>query len=265
MARHEPRLPHTTRLNLNQNNDFPALPGPRRNSTLLDNIPPNVTSQDMTTNRTFVFDAETVSQPLDRLEASMPEFTAAKNLRDPEKIAADIAQKREAWLEKAPLRWQHAQVACIAIGELVDGVPQVECHWDERDREEVILARFLSHLSAALAEGHRVGGHNIKAFDLPMVINRARVHRIQVPCNLYTIRNRYPIWHDGIFDTLDHIGFGETEGNGVDAIAAALGLPAKLGSGKDFPLLWATDRPAAIEYNKQDVRIELLIAERLGI
>ena len=42
----------------------------------------------------IVFDIETVPQDSTKLLALAPEFTAAANLKDPEKIAAAIAKKR---------------------------------------------------------------------------------------------------------------------------------------------------------------------------
>ena len=42
----------------------------------------------------IVFDIETLPQDTDKLLARAPEFTAAANLKDPDKIAASIAKKK---------------------------------------------------------------------------------------------------------------------------------------------------------------------------
>lgn len=49
----------------------------------------------------IVFDIETGPAPLDEIEAMMPEFEAPGNLKDPVKIEAALAKKREDFVEKA--------------------------------------------------------------------------------------------------------------------------------------------------------------------
>ena len=61
------------------------------------------------------------------------------------------------------------------------------------------------------------------------------------------------------------LSFGRSfEGNGVDDVARVFGLPPKLGSGRDFSLLWRADREAAVAYNRRDVEIEIEIARMCG-
>ena len=117
----------------------------------------------------------------------------------------------------------------------------------------------------ANADGVAVGGHNVKGFDLPMLINRARVHGLKVPANLLTFWKGRPTWHDHVFDTLEILSFGRSfDGNGVDDVARVFGLPPKLGHGGDFTLLWRADREGAVAYNRRDVEIEIEIARICG-
>jgi DNA polymerase elongation subunit (family B) len=203
----------------------------------------------------IVFDIETIPQDSTKLLALAPEFTAAANLKDPEKIAASIAKKKADYLADAALNWKTAEVVLIGAGE------DTEIHSFTADSEKQLLGDFLNRVSAALGDGEVVGGHNVKAFDLPMLVNRARVHGLTIPRNVLSFWRGRPQWHDNIFDTLEILSFGKTfDGNGVDDVARVFGLPPKLGHGGDFPLLWRADRDGAIAYNRRDVEIEIEIA-----
>lgn len=203
----------------------------------------------------IVFDIETIPQDEARLLALAPEFTAPANLKDPAKIEAAIAKKRADYLADAALNWKTAQVVLVGAGDDT-GVRSLTA-----ETEKELVGDFLGVLADALADGVAVGGHNVKGFDLPMLINRARVHGLKVsPVILSHFRGR-PKWHDYIFDTLEILSFGKAfEGNGVEDVARVFGLPPKLGHGGDFPLLWRADREGALAYNRRDVEIEIEIA-----
>ncbi len=207
----------------------------------------------------IVFDIETIPQGEARLLALAPEFTAPANLKDPEKIAIAIARKRADYLADAGLNWKTAEVVLIGAS---DGA---EMHSFIADTEKELIGSFLSLLGDALGDGVAVGGHNVKGFDLPMLINRARVHGLKVPGGVVSLWKGRPQWSDGIFDTLEILSFGKSfEGNGVEDVARAFGLPPKLGRGGDFPMLWRVDRGAAIAYNRRDVEVEIEIARICG-
>jgi predicted PolB exonuclease-like 3'-5' exonuclease len=207
----------------------------------------------------IVFDIETIPQDEAKLLALAPEFTAAANLKDPEKIAASIAKKRVDYLAAAALNWKTAEVVLIGAGD--DAGIQSFTGGTEKE----LVSNFLTLLGDALADGVAAGGHNVKSFDLPMLINRARVHGLKVPATVLSFWKGRPQWAENIFDTLELLSFGKSfEGNGVDDVARVFGLPPKLGHGGDFPLLWRTDREGAIAYNRRDVEIEIEIARICG-
>ena len=207
----------------------------------------------------IVFDIETVPQDPTKLLALAPEFTAAANLKDPEKIAASIAKKRADFLADAALNWKTAEVVLIGAGA------DAEIQSFTADTEKELIANFLSMLAAALSDGVAVGGHNVKGFDLPMLVNRARVHGLKIPANILSFWKGRPQGNDHIFDTLEILSFGRSfDGNGVDDVARVFGLPPKLGHGGDFPLLWRADCQAAVAYNRRDVEIEIEIARICG-
>ncbi len=207
----------------------------------------------------IVFDIETVPQEPTKLLAMAPEFTAAANLKDPEKIAASIAKKKADYLADAALNWKTAEVVLIGAGD------ETEIQSFTADSEKQLIGNFLDLLGDSLGEGVVVGGHNVKAFDLPLLVNRARVHGLKIPRNVLSFWRGRPQWHDNIFDTLEILSFGKAfDGNGVDDVVRVFGLPPKLGHGGDFPLLWRADRDGAIAYNRRDVEIEIEIARVCG-
>ena len=62
-----------------------------------------------------IFDIETGSLPASDLAWQMPEFEARANLKDPDKIAADLAEKKAKWIEKAALEATTGMVLAIGI------------------------------------------------------------------------------------------------------------------------------------------------------
>jgi len=207
----------------------------------------------------IVFDIETIPQDEAKLLALAPEFTAAANLKDPEKIAAAITKKRADYLADAALNWKTAEVVLIGAGD------DTEIQSFTAASEKQLIGNFLAMLDAALWDGVAVGGHNVKGFDLPLLINRARVHGLKVPATILSFWKGRPQWAENVFDTLELLSFGKSfDGNGVDDVARVFGLPPKLGHGGDFPLLWRADREGALAYNRRDVEIEIEIARICG-
>ncbi len=203
----------------------------------------------------IIFDIETIPQDEARLLALAPEFTAAANLKDPDKIAASIAKKRADYLADAALNWKTAEVVLIGAGD------DVEIQSLTADTEKELVGNFLAVLADALGDGVAVGGHNVKGFDLPMLVNRARVQGLKIPANILSFWKGRPQWADNIFDTLEILSFGKSfDGNGVEDVARVFGLPPKLGHGGEFPTLWRADRDGARAYNRRDVEIEIEIA-----
>ena len=207
----------------------------------------------------IIFDIETVPQDEAHLLALAPEFTAPANLKDPAKIEAAIARRRADYLADAALNWKTAEVVLIGAGD------DTEIRSFTADTEKELIGGFLILLGEALADGVAVGGHNVRGFDLPLLVNRARVLGLKVPTMLLSFWKGRPKWHDAIFDTLEILSFGKAyDGNGVDDVARVFGLPPKLGHGGDFPLLWRADRTGALAYNLRDVEIEIEIARICG-
>jgi predicted PolB exonuclease-like 3'-5' exonuclease len=190
-----------------------------------------------------------------------PTFEPASNLKDPAKIEASIQKQKERYLERAALDWKTAQVVLIGVGDEKSYAPIT-------GTEKEILEQFFSIVANSIDSSTMMGGHNVKGFDLPLLVNRARAIGVMFPQSMLTLWNGRPQWRGIFFDTLEIISFGDRqriEGNGVEDVCKALGVPGKSGDGAEFPALWKSNRDAAIAYNKQDVLAEISIAKACGI
>ena len=149
----------------------------------------------------IVFDIETIPQDEAKLLALAPEFAAPANLKDPEKIAAAIARKRADYLADAALNWKTAEIVLIGAGDDT----QIQSFTAGTEKE--LVGDFLTLIGDALADGVAVGGHNVKGFDLPMLVNRARVHGLRIPSTVLCFWKGRPTWHESVFDTLELLAF----------------------------------------------------------
>ncbi len=211
------------------------------------------------TRQGVVFDIETIPQNERLILARAPEFRAPSTWKDPEKIARAIAEKRDDYIRDAALDWKTCEIALIGLDD--GGGYFSYGSGDEKHDLTCVLSAF----NSAILAGVPFGGHNVKGFDLPMIVNRARVHGLSLPSGLLSFWHGRPQWHEFVFDTLDLINMGSREGNGVQDVAKALDLPPKLGNGSDFHLLWKADKESAIAYNRRDVEIEVAIAKFCGV
>ena len=212
------------------------------------------------TNYAIVFYIETIAQDEEKLMALAPDFQPDSRLKDPVKIEENLAKQRSQYIERAALDWKTAEIALIGVG---DGATYNPIHGTEKE----ILAQFFLIISAMIKSGVAIGGHNVKGFDWPMIINRARILRVPVPEGILSFWNGRPRWNELFFDTLDIFSFGDRqriEGCSVDAIAKLLGIPGKTGHGSEFGVMWKTNKDIGIRYNQDDIRIEIEIAKVCG-
>lgn len=204
------------------------------------------------------FDIETGPAPAAELEKVMPVFEAPKNFKDPEKIAAAIAEKRAEWYERAALSPLTGRV--MACGVLTpDGVYNA-AHGDEK---AVIEYAFDFMEQSAQGSRYKMCGFAIFGFDLPFLIKRAWALNIKVP---FGLRNgRY--FSSWLIDAQETWGLGDRQPEGsLDVIARYLGVGQKNGTGADFSKLYANEatRRQALDYLHNDVQLTKAVAERIG-
>ena len=207
----------------------------------------------------LIYDLECTSKPESELESLMPEFQASGVLKDPAKILADIAAKKQKWMDDAALSAITGQLLCIAISEsgnkgVIDGT------------EEEILREFWNHCSSLKEESAGACifvGYNSHSFDLPWLIRKSWLLGVTVPSWLR--RGRY--FSDLCVDLREvwQCGDRNESTGGLNGLAKAFGVGEKNGSGKHFGKLWNEDREAALAYALQDIALTEAIAMKMGV
>jgi len=219
---------------------------------------------------TYYFDIETGPLPESELAALVPPFDPAEvkigNIKDPEKIAAKIAEAetnhRRDFFEKAALDPLTGRVVAIGI------LPSAECGMQSSefrvvaaDDEAQMLREFWEMTRGEMGRINQMVGFNTHLFDLPFLIRRSWKHRVHVPFGIR--RGRY--WSDEMVDLRDAWQLGDRQARGsLDAIAKHLGIGGKNGSGADFARLWQSDRTKAVEYLRNDLELTAKMGAVLG-
>ena len=217
--------------------------------------------------KTLVFDIETGPLPQAEIEAMIPPFNPMDvklgNVKDPDKIAAKLREAEANhvgdFIKRAALDAMTGRVVAIGIVDF-DGGEDIGIigHDEERDT----IAGFWSFARGDQGRMNQLVGFNITQFDLPFLIRRSWKLGVPVPPGLR--RGRY--WSDQVVDVRDAWQLGDRYAAGsLDAIAKHLGFPGKTGDGAAFAELWATDRPAAEAYLRNDVDLTARIAARLNV
>ena len=220
---------------------------------------------------TIIFDVETAALPESELAALVPPFDPAEvrtgNLKDPDKIAAKIAEAeanhRKDFLEKAALDPLTGRVLAVGLLPMAErGTGNAEFRIIDEEDESKMLREFWEVCRGEMGRINRMIGFNTHLFDLPFLIRRSWKHRVPVPFGIR--RGRY--WGDEMIDLRDAWQLGDRQSRGsLDAIAKHLGIGGKNGNGADFSMLWQSDRAKAVEYLRNDLELTAKMAEALGV
>jgi DNA polymerase elongation subunit (family B) len=203
-------------------------------------------------------DIETAPLPAEEIEDFAPEFTAPANYKDPEKIAANIAEQKLAWVERGALSPLTGRV--LAIGLMEAGSDEVTIHHGEDERA---LLQALREDAGDFTAGPLVGW-NIRGFDLPFLSRRLWRHGMKPP-RWWTAR---PGWGKEplVMDLMEDWKCGDYKAahTKLDHAAKFLGLAGKTGAhAKDFGKLYAEDLEAALAYLRRDVELVQQIHGRI--
>jgi 3'-5' exonuclease len=195
----------------------------------------------------WVIDCETSGLPEAVQREIAPDFEAGKNLRDPDKIAAAIAEKKQAWLDGAALDATRCQILAIGLAgaDLTD--PKLLHAGTEHG--------MLTHLRELATVYHDLTlvGHNILGFDIPLLCRRMWKHGISPPARWIDCSTWRATW---AYDTMVAWSCGNRDQRiSLDVLAWHLGCGRKNGSGADFAKLYQTDREKALEYLRNDLML----------
>lgn len=217
----------------------------------------------------LTFDIETGPAPEAELKAFEPEFEPPKNLKDPEKIAAAIAEKRAAWYADAALSPITGRVLAIGYQSESSG------RWCEYVGlgtldERTLIARFFEKVrDLNMGANGRLVGFNIHDFDLPFLCRRALALGLRMPAGFMPTGGSRFYWPPWIVDLRAIWSFGQHQPAGsLGVVCRFLGLGEKSGKGADFARPFNgsdEERRTALAYLDNDVRLTALLASRLGI
>jgi hypothetical protein len=127
------------------------------------------------------FDIETVANP--EAIKLMPEPSPAKNLKDPEKINADIAEKKADQIAMAALDPDYGKVISIAWADsYLESVQPLVFTCETEDLEIATIRKFWD--SVRFCDGRMVG-YNILGFDIPFLLRRSMALGIDLPYGMF--------------------------------------------------------------------------------
>ena len=202
------------------------------------------------------WDLETGPLNTERLEAIMPDFKPAKNIKDEEKKKANVEEKRRSFIEDAALSGISCQILSHKLGhEAYDG------------EDEHALLETVSHvLDTALSHGIYLVGWGISHFDVPVFTQRCWANGIRPPRFMdgryqsHLIVDLQKVWTCGAYGA-DFVS--------LDTAARALGVGKKHGSGADFHKLYRSGDPElvakAIAYRDEDIELIEGVARQMNI
>lgn len=208
----------------------------------------------------IVVDIETCGLPnaADYLEP----VQAARNLKDPEKIKADIEARTAERDQKLALDWNVGRIAAIGWWTEQDGgVRYFTCR--DEDRESEALCTFWH-----CARNRLIVGFNIKGFDLKFMIQRSRYLGIAYPTldlGKYTRKGIVDLFSELTFNdgTYDQGAMRRT----LKAFCRRFGIPVVDDiNGSEIPALVAAgawEKVAA--HVTADVEATVALARKLGV
>lgn len=201
------------------------------------------------------FDIET-GPAIDALQFE-PQFEPSRVLKDPAKIAADIADKRQAWYDKLALSALTGQV--LAIGWAGDEGDVTVITQTSTVTEADVIETFWNATWGA----QRLVGFNSNTFDLPFLWRRSLKLGLTIPDGIFEPNRRLS---SNNIDLMERWTWFDNQARvSLDNLAKFCGLPPKLGSGKHFADLMQTSIEEAVAYLKHDVELTRLLARRMGV
>jgi predicted PolB exonuclease-like 3'-5' exonuclease len=205
----------------------------------------------------WFIDIETVGLP-EAAQYAEP-VAAPANYRDPEKIAAYIAEKQAEQVNKAGLDLDLCRV--VAIGLMAEGASVVQVLMAKDHDEE---AQMLRELWASLTKDRHpvLVGFNILGFDLPVLIRRSQYLGVPYPrMNL----DRYRTPHHDLM--LELTWRGLVRARSLKFYAKRFGIDVQDEvNGADMPVLVeAGDWDKVTSHVTSDVRLTAALAERIGV
>ena len=217
----------------------------------------------------IVVDIETAPHPCasEYLEPlNLDGIKPAGNLKDPDKIVADIAARKAkaeadhlASLQRAALDWNLSRIVALAwsIGDAVIVMPCAH-----EDEERAALEAFWKD-----AKGREILGFAARTFDVPTLIQRSRLLGVEHRAiNLARYGKGHVIDLREIL-TFDDARYEAIMPRSLKMFCKRFGIPCDDGvNGADVPaLIQDGNWDAVISHVTSDVRLTMALARRIGV
>lgn len=218
----------------------------------------------------IVVDVETAPHPCapEFLEPlNLDGIQAAKNLKDPAKIAEDIARRKAdaeaehaAKVDRAALDWNLSRIVALAWSTDHENIVVMPCA--NEDDERHALRQFWGD-----AEGRDVLGFSVRTFDVPTLIQRSRLLGVQ-----YRRVNLARYGKGSVIDLRDELTFDDARYEAVmprslKMFCKRFGIACDDSvAGTDIPALVAAGEwDQVITHVTSDVRLTIALARRIGL
>jgi DNA polymerase elongation subunit (family B) len=214
----------------------------------------------------IIIDIETAPLSEEVLANRMPEFKADSRLKDPDKIAQDIATKRANWMQKSALSAYTGWICAIAVGSMDSDevfVKTAKTQDDEKALLQWIWSRIADDRGVIVRD---VIGHNIRNFDMPFILARSRINKVPVSLTAYTSFRGGVSLSEYFKDTMLYAGFGQYNYTiSLDTLSKSLGLTGKNGDGAEFYSKLLENEEEAKQYVINDIILTRECAKILGM
>lgn len=205
----------------------------------------------------FVLDIETTGLP--EAAAFAEPVAAPANYKDPEKIAAYVAEKQAEQVNRAGLDLDLCRV--VAVGLLEEGLADVQVRVAKSADDEAEMLRDL--WGALTLDRHPVlVGFNMIGFDLPVLIRRSQYLGVPYP---RLVLDRYRTPHEDLMLKLTWNGL--VRARSLKFYAKRFGIPVEDSiSGADIAaLVEAGDWDGVISHVTSDVKLTAALADKLSV
>lgn len=223
----------------------------------------------------IVFDIET--GPAENLAEIIPPFDSESvklgNLKDPEKIAAKLAESERDWVAdheaKAGLSAIYGRVLAIGLHRVGDEENAVKV-LGAGCTEPELLMKFWDLFCWAENSKTPLIGWNSNRFDVPFLVRRSIILGLFVPPGLFSFTGGSVRLSPIFIDLMQRWACGVYgDFQSLDGVARAMGIGAKNGKATDFARLWLSpsedDRKQAVAYLENDVLLTLRVAQKMGV
>ncbi len=202
-----------------------------------------------------ILDIETRPLQADRLNQFKPEFKADARLKDPVKVAEDLASKEAQFVQKAALSAFTGEVCAIGLWDTNKAEPELHCGKTEAELIEVF--------SKVVEEGKRLVTFNGLGFDLPFLARRGLLYGKNFFREFYRPDGSL----DGSHKIVDLAAIWDCRQRSYPSLhelSLHLGVGSKPKGEELYYQTWERDQEEAKTYLRNDLRLTLECARRFG-